>query len=272
MFSKIAWIIWVIILFVKWNNYFQENVVQLNEIRQLKQYVQILEETIVHKSVEPVKPIVAVKQPTIMVVLGCAMPDLQQDRIKRALEFAEKKSDDPIIWFLTGGVKDAVVGAIAKQSTEASAMAQTLSQASVKTSGQSLDQTLSQASVKTSGQSLDQTLSQASDQSSENDGDYNVKIILDENARNTAENFANLKEYLLMNANFADGQQRSVVITTSEFHQARASKIFEGVFHDILDKVDITWNVSGGACPTCWADERIHMRNVEADVMRVLVR
>ena len=256
MFSKIAWIIWVIILFVKWNNYFQENVVQLNEIRQLKQYVQILEETIVHKSVEPVKPIVAVKQPTIMVVLGCAMPDLQQDRIKRALEFAEKKSDDPIIWFLTGGVKDAVVGAIAKQSTEASAMAQTLSQ----------------ASVKTSGQSLDQTLSQASDQSSENDGDYNVNIILDENARNTAENFANLKEYLLMNANFADGQQRSVVITTSEFHQARASKIFEGVFHDILDKVDITWNVSGGACPTCWADERIHMRNVEADVMRVLVR
>ena len=248
MFSKIAWIIWAIILFVKWNNYFQQNVVQLNEIRQLKQYVQILEETIVHKysSVKPaetiksVEPIVAVKQPTIMVVLGCAMPDLQQDRIKRALEFADKKSDDPIIWFLTGGVKDAVVGAIAKQSTEASAMAQ--------------------------------TLSQASDQSLEDDGDYNVNIVLDENARNTAENFANLKEYLLMNANFADGQQRSVVVTTSEFHQARAAKIFEGVFHDILDKVDITWNVSGGACPTCWADERIHMRNVEADVMRVLVR
>ena len=264
MFSKIAWLIWSIILFVKWNNYFQQNVVQLNEIRQLKQYVQILEETIVHKysSVEPaetiksVDPIEKQKQPTIMVVLGCAMPDLQQDRIKRALEFAEKKSDDPIIWFLTGGVKDAVVGAIAKQSTEASAMAQTLSQASAKT--------LSQASA--------QGIAQASDQSLEDDGDYNVNIVLDENARNTAENFANLKEYLLMNANFADGQQRSVVVTTSEFHQARASKIFEGVFHDILDKVDITWNVSGGACPTCWADERIHMRNVEADVMRVLVK
>ena len=252
MFSKIAWIIWSIILFVKWNNYFQQNVVQLNEIRQLKQYVQILEESIVHKysSVEPAETIKSVetiekqKQPTIMVVLGCAMPDLQQDRIQRALEFAEKKSDDPIIWFLTGGVKDAVVGAIAKQSTEASAMAQGIAQASV------------QASVHSLG-----------DQNNNNNN-----IVLDEKARNTAENFANLKEYLAMNMDLGDGQQTSVVITTSEFHQARASKIFEGVFHDILDKVDITWNVSGGACPTCWADERIHMRNVEADVMRVLFK
>ena len=63
MFSKIAWIIWSIILFVKWNNYFQQNVVQLNEIRQLKQYVQILEESIVHKysSVEPAETIKSVE-------------------------------------------------------------------------------------------------------------------------------------------------------------------------------------------------------------------
>lgn len=233
---------------MRWNNEFlQQNWKQLNEIRQLKQYSRLLEETIVYKQTQNAD-LVKKTDPTIMVVLGCAMPDLQQDRIQRALEFAEKKSDEPIIWFLTGGVKDALIGATAKQSTEALAMAKVVGQASAKVVGQ------------------------ASDQSLEDDGDYNVNIILDENARNTAENFANLKEYLLMNANFADGQQRSVVITTSEFHQARASKIFEGVFHDILDKVDITWNVSGGACPTCWADERIHMRNVEADVLRALVR
>lgn len=248
MFSSIVWAIILTVFYMRWNNEFlQQNWKQLNEIRQLKQYSRLLEETIVYKQTQNAD-LVKKTDPTIMVVLGCAMPDLQQDRIQRALEFAEKKSDEPIIWFLTGGVKDALIGATAKQSTEALAMAKVVGQASAKVVGQ------------------------ASDQSLEDDGDYNVNIILDENARNTAENFANLKEYLLMNANFADGQQRSVVITTSEFHQARASKIFEGVFHDILDKVDITWNVSGGACPTCWADERIHMRNVEADVLRALVR
>ena len=237
MLAKIAWAIWAIILFVKWNNYFQQNAVQFNEIRQLKQYIQILEEMIVYKSIEPIKPVEPIKlvepikqvEPTIMVVLGCAMPELQQDRIQRALEFAEKKSDEPIIWFLTGGVKDALVGATAKPSTEASAMAKTI-------------------------------------------GTNRDNIVLDEKAKNTAENFANLKEYLSTNTVLTNNEHVSVVVTTSEFHQARASKIFDGVFHDILDKVDVTWNVSGGACPTCWADERIHMRNVEADVMRALVK
>jgi len=237
MLAKIAWVIWTIILFVKWNNYFQQNAVQFNEIRQLKQYIQILEETIVYKSIEPIKPVEPIKstetikpvEPTIMVVLGCAMPELQQDRIQRALEFAEKKSDEPIIWFLTGGVKDALVGATEKQSTEASAMAKTI-------------------------------------------GTNRDNIVLDENAKNTAENFANLKEYLSTNTVLTNNEHVSVVVTTSEFHQARASKIFDGVFHDILDKVDVTWNVSGGACPTCWADERIHMQNVKADVMRALVK
>ena len=231
MLAKIAWAIWAIILFVKWNNYFQQNAVQYNEIRQLKQYIQILEETIVYKSTEPIKLVEPIKQvePTIMVVLGCAMPELQQDRIQRALEFAEKMSDEPIIWFLTGGVKDALVGAIEKQSTEASAMAKTI-------------------------------------------GTNSDNIVLDEKAKNTAENFANLKEYLSTNTVLTNNEHVSVVVTTSEFHQERASKIFDGVFHDILDKVNVTWNVSGGACPTCWADERIHMRNVEADVMRALVK
>lgn len=239
MLVKIAWAIWAIILFVKWNNYFQQNAVQLNEIRQLKQYVQILEETIVYKSlpvehIKSIEPTIMVEptimaDPTIMVVLGCAMPELQQDRIQRALEFAEKKSDEPIIWFLTGGVKDALVGATEKQSTEASSMAKTI-------------------------------------------GTNRENIVLDEKAKNTAENFANLKEYLSTNTVLTNNEHVSVVVTTSEFHQARASKIFEGVFHDILDKVDVTWNVSGGACQTCWADERIHMRNVEADVMRALVK
>ena len=170
----------------------------------------------------------AKKTPTIMVVLGCAMPELQQDRIQRALEFAEKKTDDPMIWFVTGGVKNA----LGKNSveTEASAMSKKIN------------------------------------------ADH---IVLDEKARNTAENFANLKQWITdeyLEKQNAATDIPEVVITTSAFHQNRAAKIFDGIFQDFDTNIKLTWNVSDGACPTCWSDELIHMRNVEADVLRALVK
>ena len=168
------------------------------------------------------------KTPTIMVVLGCAMPDLQEDRILRALEFAEKKTDDPMIWFVTGGVKNA----LGKNSieTEAAAMSKKIN------------------------------------------ADH---IVLDEKARNTAENFANLKQWITdeyIEKQNATTDIPEVVITTSAFHQNRAAKIFDGIFQDFDTNIKLTWNVSDGACPTCWSDEIIHMRNVEADVLRALVK
>jgi len=172
----------------------------------------------------------AKKTPTIMVVLGCAMPELQEDRIQRALEFAEKKTDDPMIWFVTGGVKNA----LGKNSveTEASAMSKKIN--------------------------------------------INTEhIVLDENARNTAENFANLKQWITdeyIEKQNATTDIPEVVITTSAFHQNRAAKIFDGIFQDFDTNIKLTWNVSDGACPTCWSDEIIHMRNVEADVLRALVK
>ena len=170
----------------------------------------------------------AKKTPTIMVVLGCAMPELQEDRIQRALEFAEKKTDDPMIWFVTGGVKNA----LGKNSveTEASAMSKKIN------------------------------------------ADH---IVLDEKARNTAENFANLKQWITdeyLEKQNATTDMPEVVITTSAFHQNRAAKIFDGIFQDFDTNIKLTWNVSDGACPTCWSDELIHMRNVEADVLRALVK
>ena len=170
------------------------------------------------------------KNPTIMVVLGCAMPDLQQDRIQRALEFAEKKTDDPMIWFVTGGVKNA----LGKNSveTEAAAMSKKININA-------------------------------------------AHIVLDEKARNTAENFANLKQWITdeyIEKQNATTDIPEVVITTSAFHQNRAAKIFDGIFQDFDTNIKLTWNVSDGACPTCWSDEIIHMRNVEADVLRALVK
>ena len=170
------------------------------------------------------------KNPTIMVVLGCAMPDLQQDRIQRALEFAEKKTDDPMIWFVTGGVKNA----LGKNSveTEAAAMSKKININA-------------------------------------------AHIVLDEKARNTAENFANLKQWITdeyLEKQHATTDIPEVVITTSAFHQNRAAKIFDGIFQDFDTNIKLTWNVSDGACPTCWSDEIIHMRNVEADVLRALVK
>lgn len=216
--SLLVWTVVCIGIYIHFNNEFHKQFQPiLIENLQLKQYNRILQETIEKKS----------KTTTIMVVLGCAMPELQQDRIQQALEFAEKKTDEPIIWFLTGGVKNALTEQ-QQQPTEAETMAKSFN---------------------------------------------NENVVLDEKARNTAENFANLKKWITSEyINTDKGILPEVVITTSEFHQKRAAMIFDGIFQDLGKDIKLTWNVSGGACATCWADENIHMRNVKADVMRALVQ
>lgn len=92
----------------------------------------------------------------------------------------------------------------------------------------------------------------------------NVQIVLDELAKNTAENFVYLKKWVY--DNFSQDNLPNVVISTSDFHKNRAERIFKG----ILPELEPVWNLSKSHCAYCWSDENIHMRNVEADIKKAI--
>jgi uncharacterized SAM-binding protein YcdF (DUF218 family) len=150
----------------------------------------------------------------VMVVLGCAIQDIQQERVSAALNYARSIEDSEIVWFVTGGVKNAVIATEAEQMKE-----------------------------KITGSK--------------------GRIVLDNKAKNTAENFAYLKKWI--SDSYDDTESVEIVITTSDFHQERASKIFNGIFTNNASKLE--WNLSvSNACTYCWSDEKIHMQNVAIDV------
>jgi uncharacterized SAM-binding protein YcdF (DUF218 family) len=91
-------------------------------------------------------------------------------------------------------------------------------------------------------------------------------ILLDELATNTAENFVYLRKTL---ETMGDPDSLEIVITTSEFHGERSNRLWDGVFE--TTPFQAKWNLSSKACPTCWADEKIHIKNVKADVTRALL-
>ena len=161
---------------------------------------------------------------TIMVVLGCAMENVQQERVSTALEYvADLDDSDTTWWFVTGGVKNAVVAMEKEKEKEKEA--------------------------ETEAKKMEENIGARS----------NGKIVLDEKAKNTAENFAYLKKWVLETFD----EIPEIVITTSEFHKERASKIFSGIFQN----TDPLWNLSrSNNCAHCWNDEKIHMRNVVNDV------
>lgn len=131
---------------------------------------------------------------TILVVLGCHIQNIQENRLSTAITFAnsidvslQNGTHIEPIWFLTGGVKHALENYIdTTVTTEASQMAKMLHSV--------------------------------------------TNVVLDTRASNTAENFVNLKRWI---NKFADISNVNVVITTSSFHHKRAQKIFEGVFYDM---------------------------------------
>jgi uncharacterized SAM-binding protein YcdF (DUF218 family) len=149
----------------------------------------------------------------IMVVLGCHLPDIQNDRILTAIEYSKNLTNLPI-WFLTGGIKNDL---------------------------DTCQDTMSEASTMLS--ILNKT----------------DNIILDEKAKNTAENFYNLKLWI-NNNNITN---YDIVITTSEFHKIRAEKIFNGIFKN---NIKAKWNLSKKSCFSCWNDEKIHMKNIDNDI------
>ena len=84
--------------------------------------------------------------------------------------------------------------------------------------------------------------------------------ILDTTATNTAENFLRVRAMDLT-------EYDEVYIATSEFHYERAAKIASLI---IDDSKKINWVLAEQKEPDSEYWERIHIRNVEADVERVL--
>lgn len=89
-----------------------------------------------------------------------------------------------------------------------------------------------------------------------------VQIVLDELATNTAENFAYLKRWVTQN--FSHDDLPTFVITTSDFHQLRAERLFQGIIPDVTP----LWNLSKSSCSRCWSDETFHIKNVDNDILK----
>jgi hypothetical protein len=89
-------------------------------------------------------------------------------------------------------------------------------------------------------------------------------FVLDNRAKNTAENFYNLKKWI----SFNNITSFNIIITTSEFHKERAEKIFNGIFQN---NIIPQWNLAKKTCMTCWNDEKIHMRNIESDIQKAIL-
>jgi len=154
---------------------------------------------------------------TVMVVLGCAIQDVQQERVSAALDYAKSLDNSEIVWFVTGGVKNAVTQKVA---TEAEQMKEKISGSK-------------------------------------------GRIVLDDKAKNTAENFAYLKKWVT--ETYDNVEIVEIVVTTSDFHKERAARIFNGIFPNNASKLE--WNLSiSNNCKNCWNDEIIHMKNVAIDV------
>lgn len=161
-------------------------------------------------------------RPDVLVVLGSSDDRILSERVSSAIEYIESNENQPIILFISGGVKHAIVN----ESKE-----------------------LGQSEASKAAGSFEYE---------------NVKIVLDELATNTAENFAYLKRWV--NNNYSNDEMPSIVITTSDFHQDRAERIF----HGILPEITPQWNLSKSYCSRCWSDERIHIKNVQSDIMKAI--
>ena len=84
----------------------------------------------------------------------------------------------------------------------------------------------------------------------------NLEIHIDRTATNTAENFINFNNWLV------EKKTNKIIVNTSDFHKERAEKIFNKVIKDI----DPEWNLSKSHCEHCWREEKIHMKNIDADL------
>jgi len=93
---------------------------------------------------------------------------------------------------------------------------------------------------------------------------FDIEIVQDQLAENTAENFAYLKQWIYNNYDYIP----NIIISTSDFHKKRAELLFNGIFPE----VEPVWNLSNSKCISCWKDERIHIRNVDNDILKTQLK
>ena len=130
-----------------------------------------------------------IKMNILLILLGCNIFRLLENRIKTAVVFADNFNTTNIDWFLSGGIKNPNEDTI----TEAEKMAEQISKFEKKYTEKSKDNKWS--------------------------------YIYDTQATNTAENFVMARNYL-KNVNRA---YDDVYVITSEFHYNRANKIAEKI-------------------------------------------
>jgi len=164
--------------------------------------------------------------PTILIILlGCNVFELLMDRIERTISFIEQNDQKTHI-FLSGGKKhDAAL------ETEAAIMKRR----------------------------LDEHMGESSSQHANM-----VSYILDDQSRNTAENFVRASSYL----NTTDTAYDKIYIVTSRFHHFRAKKMMELVD----DSREFEWILGDAELPDSGYWERIHMRNVFEDVKNAMMQ
>lgn len=125
----------------------------------------------------------------LLILLGCNIFNLLDNRIKTAVEFAGKFNNTNVDWFLSGGIKTPNEDTI----TEAEKMSSEISKFEKIYTGDSTS----------------------------NKWNY----IYDTEATNTAENFIMVRNYL----NKLNRLYNDVYVITSEFHYNRANKIAEKI-------------------------------------------
>ncbi len=125
----------------------------------------------------------------LLILLGCNVSYLLQDRISTAVQFAGNFNKTNVNWFLSGGIKNPLEDKI----TEAEKMAQIIVESEY----------------------------MYSHELSGNKWEY----IYDKDATNTAENFIMVQKYLKETSI----EYSEIVVVTSDFHYNRASKIAEKI-------------------------------------------
>jgi hypothetical protein len=161
----------------------------------------------------------------LLILLGCHISYLLNDRIDTAINFVGKFNGTNVDWFLSGGIKNPHEDTI----TEAEKMSNQISKFE---------------RIHT-------------DESRGNRWNY----IYDTEATNTAENFIMARNYL----NKFEGVYDEVYVITSEFHRNRANKIAENIL-----EVEPKWILGSAKLHDSEYWEKIHIRNVDADVNKAL--
>ena len=159
----------------------------------------------------------------LLILLGCNIPYLLNDRIITAVQFATNFNETNVNWFLSGGIKNPLEDTI----TEAEKMSISISN-------------LEKIYVRNN----------------------NWSYIHDTVATNTAENFIMVKKYL--NEDIAPFSK--VYVVTSDFHYNRAKKIAD----KIITNIEIDWILSDGEMEDSRYWEKIHIKNVDADVNQAI--